>query len=233
MLDEDGFDSICVDPKPGSKALMAAKSKVKFVDSRTIDTSANMKWRKATIAFAKGEISPKKWFSLTSACRETVHFLTSPATKPLREEMSSVPVDPGGTYSARSVFAEMLLLSLPGKPCLTSTDIWLTRQLPAAGKLQSWVLAMNDWLGPIMVLRHDKPFLVNGRLKVIRADDKPGLLIFSQTDGKSTETFFFNNALQAVELPKVNTDKLILARGLNLDGPKPTLVGAGSFIEEN
>jgi hypothetical protein len=233
LLNEEGFDALCVDPKPGPLAVKVAKGKVRFMDSKAIDTKANMSWRNATIAFASGKMSPKQWVAATAGLHETIHFLSSPKTKDLRDVMSAVPVDPGGTFSAASVFAEIFLLAQPGRPCLTSTDIWETRELPDAGRLQSWVLAMRDLLGPMLSYRHDNPFMVTGKPTVIRADAKPGLLIFRQSGGKKTLTFYFNNSDAPVKLPKVNMEKVTINGGMNLDGPEPVLNHDGFLIEES
>lgn len=234
LIDEDGFDSLCVDPKPGPAAIKAAQGKVRLIPAREIDTKANRKWRDATIEFASGRISPKQWVSRTKGLGETIHFLTSPSTKDLRTVMSVVPVDPGHTYSGRSVFAEMILLSNPGRLCLTSTDIWQTRDWPGPGRLESWILAMNDWLGPMLSYRHDHPFLVMGKPIVVRADDKPGLLILRFKGGKKTLTFYYNNGWTPVELPPgFNPEKTTIDLGLNMDGPKPALMDTGFVIEES
>jgi hypothetical protein len=234
VIEEEGFDSLCVDPKPGPLAIKAAKGNLKLIDAKAIDTKANMKWRDATIAFASGNISPKEWLAKTKNLKETIHFLTSPSTTDLRTVMSLVPVDPGQTYSGRSVFAEMILLSMPGRLCITSSDIWTTRELPDAGRLQSWILAMNDWLGPMLSYRHDNQFLVTDKPKVIRADEKPGLLILRQAAGKKTMTFYYNNSMAPIELPtSFNPDKVTINRGLNVDGPKPVIVDTGFIIEES
>lgn len=234
LIDEDGYDGLCIDPKPGPHAKLAAKGKVRFFTPSQIDTKANLKWRNATISFAAGKISPKQWVAETSGLHETVHFLTSPSTIDLRTVMSTVPVDPGQTYSGRSVFAEMFMLSQPGRVCFTSTDVWSTRELPEAGRLQSWVLAMNDWLGPMLNYRHEKSFLVTGKPVIIRADAKPGLLIFRQGKGKGSITFYVNNSFEPIELPKINEGKVIpMSWGLNLEGHKQKLNGPGYVIEES
>jgi hypothetical protein len=231
LIDEEGFNMLCVDPKPGARVTEMAKGKLKFIDPKMIDTRANMKWRDATIEFAAGRISPKEWLKRTKGLKETVHFLTSPKTKELRPTMGVVPVPSGGTYSARAVFAELFLLSQPGVPCLTSSDTWKTRDLPDAGRLQSWILAMNDLCGPMLYYRFDKPFLVTGKPVILRADDKPGLLILRQTKGEKSITFFFNNSHSALELPSwIDMSKVTINRGIDMDSPKPKLWDAGMLI---
>lgn len=234
IVEESGYDSVCIEPKPGPKALALAKGRLKFVDAKTIDTPANLNWRNATIAFAGGKISPKEWLKRTSNLRETVHFLSSPKTPDLRTAMSSVPIDPGQTFSGPSVFAEFLLLCWPGKPCLTASDTWQTRYLPPPGRHESWVLAMRDFLGPLLYFRAENPFLVTNKPKIIRADAKPGLLVFQQSNGKTTFTFYFNNSYVPVDIPKVDPDKVSgISRGFNLDEDKPRLMPRGVVIEES
>jgi hypothetical protein len=235
LVDDYYFDSVCVEPKPGPLATKLAKGKLKFVDAKTIDTAANLKWRNATIAFASGKISPKQWLADTKNLKATIHFLSSPKkTKDLRTQMSSVPVDPGQSYSGRSVFAELLVLAWPGRVCFTADDIWRTRYLPEAGRHQSWVLAMNDFLGPMMYSRLKSPIITNGQPTIIRADAKPGLLIFRHTLGKRTITFYLNNSFESLKLPKINLDNVSgIDRGLDVDGPKPRLMPTGFLIEDN
>jgi hypothetical protein len=232
LFDEEGFDALCVDPKtPGSVAKLL-KGRAKIYMPAQVDTKPNLKWRNATIDFALGKTSPKKWLAQISGLRETIHFLTSPSTKDLRTVMSAVPVDPGGTYSARSVFAEMVLLSQPGRVCFASTDIWKTHEWPGPGRLESWILAMNDFLGPMLAYRHDYTGLVTGKPKIIRADAKPGLLIFSQATGKKTITVYLNNSMEPIELPPFEMGMMTMNGGLNVDGPKPLLLGGGyAFVE--
>lgn len=232
VIDEDGWDSLCVEPAPTAELRERAKGKLKFVEAKTIDTAANLKWRNAAIEFANGKISPAAFVTQNQASGATIHFLSSPKTKDLR---SATPTHPGdGTFSARSVFAEFLLLSWPGRFCLTADDIWLTRDLPDDRRHESWVLAMRDRLGPQMALRAEKPFLVTGKIQVIRADAKPGLLIWKMTDRKRSYTFAMNNSDAAIEAPNLNVEHLLgLYRGVDLDGKKPMLQGCGFYIQED
>jgi len=225
FVDEEPFDTVCILPKPGPKATAAAKGLVKFIGASQIDTKANLAWRNATIDFVNGKISPKAWLAKTKGLGETVHFLSSPKTPLLRPTT--------GNDSHRAVFAEMLVCAWPGRPCFTSGDIGRTDYLPGPGALESWLLAMNDWLGPMLVYRHDQPFLVTGKPKILRADAKPGLLIFSQTDGKKTITFYLNNAQQPVDLPPFNLDKVTINIGLNVDDTKSKLLYNSFMIVES
>ncbi len=138
LMKEDAFDAYCLEPAPNAdQRKLAQKYEVKLVDAKTIDTPANQRWRNATIDYANGKISPKEWLKRTKASRATVHFLSNPKAPSLRKattEKNSYP----------AVFAEMLLLSWRGRPCLTSEDIWQIREFPGPGPLQSWILAMND-----------------------------------------------------------------------------------------
>lgn len=233
LVEDDLFDSVCVDPKPPALTLQWMKGKLKSVKPSVIDTAANLKWRNATIEFAAGRISPAEWVSRTKNLHETYHFLSSPRTKTLRDEMMSVPVLPGGTYSARSVFAEMFVLSLPGTPCFTSSDVWKTRELPEPGRLQSWVLAMNDFLGPLLYYRYEHAFMVLKKPRIVRADKQPGLLVFVQSQGHKTLTFYLNNSNRTIELPPLDVDKVIINHGLDLEGQKPAIVETGFLIEDS
>lgn len=225
VVDDYAFDALCIDPKPGPEARKAAAGKVKIVSPSTVDTAANMRWRNATIAFAAGKISPKEWLSRTRNLHETVHLLTCPSTPELR------PIF--GNESGPAVFAELLLLAWPGRPCLTSGDVWKTRELPDAGRLQSWILAMNDLLGPMLQYRHDNPCIVTGRPTVIRADAVPGLLIYRQTDGKTTLTFYCNNSASPVALPPFAIDHITVNRGIDMESSKYRLMPTGFFVVES
>lgn len=221
---DDEFNTLCVDPVPSASMRAAVAKKLAFIEPKQLDTQANRKWRDASVAFANGKISPQAWIARTSKLRETVHWLSSPKTPSLRDATPSQPADP--TYSGRSVFAEMLLLAWPGRPCLTSTDCWLTRDLPDAGRLQSWVLAMNDWRGPMLSLRHDHAEMVRGPVQVLRADAKPGLLIVHLgPKGKGT-TLYFNNSPQPLDPGKGKIDPgkvLPMGSGLDMDASKPSI----------
>lgn len=233
LIDEEYYDTICIDPAPGPKAKTWGKGKVKFIKPQEIDTPANLKWRNATIAFASGKISPAEWLKRTQGLKETYHFLTSPKTKPLRDELWWVPVDPGGTFSARSVFAEMLLLSWPGVPVLCSSDVYSTKAWPEKpGQFESWILAMNDYRGPMLYYRFSKPDLLAHKPKVLHADSSPGLLTFQSGGGKQTITFTFNNSFEAKPVSISHPEHMTICRGLDLDADPPRLNPAGSMIED-
>ncbi len=229
---EEPFDSLCVEPKANKIVLKAMDGQnMKLVTASLIDTPANLKWRNATIDFVNGNLSPQAWLTKTANLHETIHFLSSPQTKDLRTATPSAPMD--AAYSARSVFAELFVLSLPGKPCFTSGDLYLTKKWPdAPGKFESWILAMNDFLGPMLVSRHSSPYWITGKPKVIFAAKSPGLMILKQVDGKRSTTFYYNNGFFPVDLPKIDTNHLNgMARGLDLDGPKPKLNPTGFLVE--
>lgn len=220
MLEEDEFDTYCIEPKPSARVAAMLKGKAKTIKASEIDTAANLKWRNATIDFVNGKISPKTWVSTVANLHETVHFLSSPKTKQLRAAT--------GNVTRKAVCAEMLLLSWPGKPCLTADDIGATRYLPGPGELESWILAMRDFLGPKLYMRSEDTFLVTSKPLIVRADAKPGLLIFSQTNGRKTITFYFNNSSAEVELPDFNMDNVGgVTVGLDLEGKKPRLQSGG------
>jgi hypothetical protein len=226
LVDEHYFDSYCVEPKPGPKAKQVVKDSklaVKFIQASIIDTPANLKWRNATIDFVNGKISPKAWLARTKASKATVHFLSSPKTPTLREATKQ--------ESPNAVCAELLVLTWPGRPCFTADDIWQTRYLPGPGRLQSWILSMNDLLGPAMYGRARDKFLTTQQPEIVRADDKPGLLIYRYKQGKHIETFYVNNGPKPIEInPKMDNVSGI-CRGLNLDGEKPMLLPFG-FVNE-
>lgn len=225
FVKESGFDSFCIEPKPGPKATQIAKGQVKFVKSDVIDTKANLAWRNATIAFANGTISPKEWLSRTKNLKETVHFLSSPKTPAYREAT--------GRDTGHALTGEMLLLAWPGRPCLTADDIVQTRYFPEDKRHESWVLAMNDWLGPMLYTRHDFPTLVTGKPEIVRADSAPGLFAFKQSKGKRSYTFWFNNSQRSIELPKgIDLDKASICVGLDWENDQtpPKLGKNGYFI---
>lgn len=225
MIEEEAFDAYCIEPKPGPSAAWAAKGKAKFVSARTIDTAANLKWRNAALAFVTGKISPKEWVRRTSGLGETVHFLSSPKTQTLREAT--------GQITRRAVFAEMFLVSQPGRLCITADDIGGTRYLPGPGRLESWILAMHDYLGPMLYLRASTPCLVTGKPRILRADAKPGLLIFEQRQGAKSVTFYLNNGPDLLDLPKVDPEHLAgVAIGMDLEGPKPRLQPGGFIFDQ-
>lgn len=228
LMEDDAFDAYCLEPKPtAEQRKLAARYKVKLVNAKTIDTAGNQKWRNATIDYANGKISPKEWLSRTKAAKATVHFLSNPKAPNLRKATNE-------KNSYRAVFAEMLLLSWRGRPCLTSEDIWQTREFPGPGALQSWILAMNDYMGPMLYFRSAEPYVVTKEPKIISAPDKPGLFIFSNTDGKKTQTFYFNNSDQMVKLPKdLDTQSSGLSRGLLVEDDYIGLTQWGSVIVES
>jgi|GEM_PF-5664590 len=226
LVTDYAFDTFCIEPKPGPNAqkVAAGPVKIKFIPASAIDTPANLKWRNLTIEFANGRISPKAWLNGTKNLKETVHFLANPKTSGLRQATNSV--------SSRAVFIETLLLTWPGKPCLTADETSRTRELPDAGALQSWLLAMNDHLGPLLYLRADQPYIVTQAPTIVRADDKPGLLIFRQQSGKHTKIFYFNNGPGALDVPGFDSDHVNLDRGLLIeDTHKAKLMSQGSFME--
>jgi hypothetical protein len=221
---ENEFDTYCVEPKAGPHAIAVAKGKVKFITAAVIDTKANQKWRNATIDFSNGKISPKAWLSATKTLRETVHCLSFPTGQKLRAAT--------GEKSMRAVFAELFSCSLPGRPCFTADDIWQTRYFPGPGRLESWILAMNDYLGPMLSYRHDRPYLQSGKPMIIRADAKPGLLIFRQGTGANTMTFYLNNG-PAIPLPPISMDHVTINIGIDMEGPKPILNTNGFLIVDD
>ncbi len=204
FVEEGGFDAVCIEPAPGPKARRLARGKLKFVSAKAIDTRANVLWRNSTLDFVNGKISPRAWLARTQNLHETVHFLSYPKAPNLR--------DATGQESGRAVFAELFVLALPGRPCFTADDTGNTRYLPGPGRLESWLLAMED------------PHLVVGKPKVIRADAKPGLLVFRV--GK--KTFYLNNGKAPLTLPKLDLDKMGgISRGLDLEGKVPSLLPTG------
>ena len=231
VVEEGEFDGVCIDPKPGPKALALLAGKLKVVPPREIDTDANLKWRNATIAFARGDISPAAWLEKTKRLKTTFHFLTSPKTKGLRDVMADIPIPPMGTFSGRSVFAELFALSWPGAPCFTATDVWKSRYLPEAGRLQSWILAMNDWLGPMLSMRREHLVLTKQNPKILRADKTPGLFVYRFTEGKKSWTFYVNNSKKPIKLPPVDMGRVTIHRGLNVDEGPPLLMDTGFLIE--
>ena len=222
---ELSFDTYCVDPRPGAGARAIAKGRVKFIPPSKIDTKANLRWRDATVDFANGKISPRQWLNKTSGLKESVHFLSSPNTERLWEATAE--------DAPKAVFAEMLVTAWPGIPCFTSDDIGRTRYLPGPGRLESWILAMNDYLGPQLYGRHKDPFLVTQKPKIIRADSKPGLLIFCQSKGNRSLTFYLNNAKASLELPPLDLEKATIRLGVDIEGPNPKLQSNGFLIVES
>ena len=231
LADEELFDTWIADPKPNPATLEAAKGKVHFVSPSTAYTTANMKWRDATLKLVRGEISPAAWLNRTNGLGETLHYLTTPKTPNLRS--LTAKIENGlGSYSGRAVFGETLICYLPGKPCFYSTDLFLTNYFPQDSQYESWILAMNDYVGPMLSLRVDYPKLCTQKPKILRADNIPGMLIFSQKIGPKTFTFYFNNGLKPLALPKAfHTQSAIMPRGLDLDTPAgPFLLGSGTAL---
>jgi len=224
MVNSDGYDTYCIEPKPGPSAKSIGAGKVKFIAASFIDTKPNLAWRNATMDFVKGKISPQTWLNRVHNLKETVHFLSSPGTPKLRPET--------GEISHNAVFAEMLLLSWPGKPCLNSDDTGGCRYLPGPGRLESWILAMNDYLGPMLYQRATEPAIVTHAPTILRADNQPGLLEFSQKSGGKTIVFYFNNGKKNIPLPNLVLGKVSINIGLNLDGPKPEILPSGFLISE-
>lgn len=231
VVNEYAFDSLCVDPGPGPATQALAKGKVPFWTAEKIDTKANMKWRDATVAFLRSKISPKEWLARTANLHETVHFLTTPATTDLftltKDQKNGL-----GTYSGPAVLGEFLVLSWPGRVCFTSRDTWLTGMIPQEpGPQQSWVLAMNDFVGPLLSFRSDNFWLVYGKPSIIRADAVPGLLVYHLGPKGKGATFYFNNGLKPIDVSKVKVDKSLFIRGLDLDDGPAKLLGCGSLME--
>ncbi len=230
VVDELGFDTLCIDPTAGPTAKSKAKGKMGFISPTKIDTLANLKWRNAIIKFTAGHISPAEWLKQTHGLGETIHFLSSPKTPELRDVTQNTPNE-GSTYSGPAVFSEHVLLMWPGLPCLTMADTWSTRELPGAGKLQSWVLAMNDWLGPLLLFRSENPAFNSGKPEIIRADKKPGLLIFRLKDAKKTITVYFNNGRATIPLPGVKPDHFSIHNSFDMEGNVPGIYGLGTLID--
>lgn len=224
MLRDDYYDQYCIEPKPGPSAKRLVTGRTRLVSGSTIDTPANLSWRNATMQFVKGEISPKAWLAKTQRLRETVHFLSNPRTPTLWNETKQ--------YSPRAVFAEMLILAWPGRPCFTADDVGGARYLPDPGKHRNWILAMNDYLGPMMYMRCDEPAMVTGKPQIVRADAQPGLLVFRQTGTKRSLTFYLNNGPKPLPLPPIDLDQTTVTLGLNIDGPNPLLLPQGFMIVE-
>ena len=224
FVKESGFDSFCIEPKPGPKAAQIAKGQVKFVSGALIDTKANLAWRNAIVAFANGKISPKEWLDRVKSLKETVHFLSSPKTPSYREAT--------GQDVGHAMTGEMLLLAWPGKPCLTADDIVQTRYFPEDKHHESWVLAMNDWLGPMLYMRHDFPTIVTGKPEIVRADSVPGLFAFRYAKSKRAYTFWLNNSQKSIELPKsVDLDKTSICVGLDWENDQtPPKLGKNGYL---
>ena len=231
LADEELFDTWIADPKPNAATVAAAKGKVHFAMPKSAYSTANMKWRNATLKFVRGEISPASWINQTRNLGESLHYLTTPKTPDLRS--LTAKIDNGlGDYSGRAVFAETLLCYWPGKPCFYSTDLFRTQYFPEDKQYESWILAMNDFLGPMLSLRVDYPKLITQKPTILRADTKPGMLIFQQKIGAKTMTFYFNSGMKPMTLPKTfKTELAVIPRGLDLDSAGgPYLLGSGTLM---
>lgn len=225
LMSEEGFDAVCIEPKPGPNASKIIKEqKLKTITAKEIDTPDNLKWRNLTLDFVNGKVSPRQWVAATAKLKTTVHFLSSPQTKDLRTAT--------GQESGRAVFAEMLLLSWPGKPCLTHNDTGQTRYLPESDRLVSWLLAMRDYLGPMLHYRASHPFMATGKPTILRADDKPGLLVFRTSKGSQSLTFYLNNGPKPIELPSIDEDRMTIMRAMDFEGDKPKIMPTGFLIED-
>ena len=222
MVEESGFDSFCVEPSPGPKARQLAAGKVKFVKASMIDTPANLKWRNATIDLVNGKLSPRAWLTATKNLHETVHFLSNPKTQALRAATGSV--------TRRAVSAELLTTALPGIPCFTADDIVQTRYLPGPGAYESWILAMNDYLGPMLYMREDFTPMKSATPTVVRADPTLGLLILRYSSPKEVMTVYFSNSPKPLPLPAFNLDQLTINVGIDMGVSKPMLTTNGFFI---
>ncbi|HLO97659.1 MAG TPA: hypothetical protein VK171_03600, partial [Fimbriimonas sp.] len=189
-----------------------------------LDNKANHAWRQASLDFLNGKISPKQWVSRVSKLKTTANFLSSPKTKGLREET--------GQFTSKAVQGEMLVLTWKGTPCITSTDIGKTRPLPPAGRLQSWFLSMRDYLGPTLYLRNEIKPSDYAKLKVVRADAKPGVLIYEVKLGKGTVRFHFNNGPKPVPMPDAGKEYSIMQIGFNFEKDPPEMLTNGFFITD-
>jgi len=207
LVENYAFDTFCIEPAPPplAKELMA-KHKIKTIDAKTIDTPANLAWRNATLALLTGKDSPKGWLEKTAKIKATVHFLTSPKTDELRKAMGN-----------NAPFGEIFLLSWTGTPCLTSSDTWRTRLLPDDNAHLSWVLGMNDWLGPMLYFRSTEKYVVTQKPKIISAPAKPGLFVFQQATKAKRITMYFNTSSSVQKLPKVDPDKATISRGFTVE----------------
>ncbi len=228
-LVDEPFDTWAADPKPNALTLQYAKGKVKFAKPITLDTLENRKWREATIQFILGKCSPKAWLAAIAPLHESFHFLTTSKSPDLFTITANIP-NGLGTYSGRAVFAEVLLCYLPGVPCFYATDLYCTRYFPENKHHESWILAMNDYAGVMLTIRAENPQLITQKPRIIRADDKPGMLIFEQRIGKRCFMFFFNNGLKPIPLPKSFKPELaIMPRGMDAETPGgPYLSGSGT-----
>ncbi|MEQ1821426.1 MAG: hypothetical protein ABL949_02850 [Fimbriimonadaceae bacterium] len=231
LADEERFDTWIADPTPNELTRIFAKGKVKLVAPADVYNRANDKWRSSTIEFIQGKISPSSWIKKTTNLKETYHYLTTPKTPGLRAITSNLP-NGLGALSGRAVFGETLLCYWPGKPCFYSTDLCRTSYFPENKQHESWILAMNDFQGPMLSLRADHPELVKQKPKVLRADTKPGMLIYQQKVGKQVFTFFFNNGMKPQLLPVTfKLELAIMPRGLDVDTKGGHyLLGSGTML---
>ena len=232
LAEDYPFDTWIADPKPNAATIGAAsKSKIKLMAPKQVYSKANDSWRAATILFSLGKISPAEWIKRTTNLKETFHYLTTPKTPDLYQLTKDQP----NGLKARSgcaVFAETLLCYWPGVPCFYATDLYQTRFFPEDPTHESWILAMNDYIGPMMSIRADFPELRTKKPVIVRADSKPGMMIFQQTIKGRKFTFYFNNGLQSLKLPaNFNVDQAIIPRGIDLERPDgPYLYGSGTAL---
>lgn len=220
-----GFTKICIDGTIGRNAKVSVKDKILMGPGAVLDTADNLKWRNTTIDFLNGKISPKAWVNTVSKLRTTAHFLSSPKTKGLREAT--------GAKTGRAVQGEMLVLTWKGVPCITSTDIGKTRPLPPAGPLQSWLLAMRDYLGPTLYLRMGIDPKDYTKLKIVRADDKPGILSYELKKGNGFVRFTFNNGTKPIPMPDAAKANSVMQIGFNFEKEPPEILQNGFFIYDS
>lgn len=222
VIDGYGFNRIAIDGTIGPNARAAAKGKIKLESARGMDSKANRAWRQASLDFLNGKISPKHWVETVSKLKTTANYLSSPKTKSLREET--------GEKTGRAVQGEMLVLTWKGTPCINSTDIGKTRPLPPAGRLQSWFLGMRDYLGPTLYLRSEIKPQDYAKLKVIRADSKPGLLIYEVKKSFGTVRFHFNNGEKPIPMPDAAKGNSVMQIGFDFEKDPPEMLQNGFFI---
>ncbi len=128
--------------------------------------------------------------------------------------------------------AEFFLLTWPGVPCFTADDLGKTRYLPDPGPLESWVLAMGDYLGPQLYFRSCCPYVATGTPRIIRADAVPGLLIYRFDQGPHHVTMYLNNGPKPMVLPPIAMDHVTFNKGLDMDEKQPRLMPHGAALED-
>jgi hypothetical protein len=90
---------------------------------------------------------------------------------------------------------------------------------------------MNDFRGPMLYLRKERPELLVGPVKVLRADKKPGLLIAHFGANAKGVTVYLNNSLEALEGGAIDAEKAIVyGNGLEVEGAKPRVRSLGLVI---